>query len=142
MTSPYNKVDIRARSCDRGTVLWSYDPKSYVDGQPPNGTGYVHRGIAAWRDGNKLRIFLNTRYRLMSLDAKTGQPVNSFGDNGVVDLSQGLVWPINKMHYTGNVSAGGVQRPGDRGKRRGRPGVVQETIRRAMCAKRSIARTG
>ena len=26
--------------------------------------------------------------------------VNSFGDNGVVDLSPGLVWPINKMHYT------------------------------------------
>jgi quinoprotein glucose dehydrogenase len=98
VTSPYNKVV--ALDPDHGTVLWSYDPKSYVDGQPPNGTGYVHRGIAAWRDGNKLRIFLNTRYRLMSLDAKTGQPVNSFGDNGVVDLSQGLVWPINKMHYT------------------------------------------
>ena len=26
--------------------------------------------------------------------------MNSFGDNGSVDLSQGLVWPINKMHYT------------------------------------------
>jgi quinoprotein glucose dehydrogenase len=101
VTSPYNKVV--ALDPEKGTVLWRYDPKSYVDGQPANGTGYVHRGIALWRDGhdgNKLRIFLNTRYRLMSLDAKTGQPVNSFGDNGVVDLSQGLVWPINKMHYT------------------------------------------
>jgi quinoprotein glucose dehydrogenase len=101
VTSPYNKVV--ALDPEKGTELWSYDPKSYVDGQPPNGTGYVHRGIAVWRDsrdGNKLRIFLNTRYRLLSLDAKTGQPVNSFGDNGVVDLSQGLVWPINKMHYT------------------------------------------
>ena len=98
VTSPYNKVV--ALDADKGTVLWSYDPKAYVDGPPANGTGYVHRGIAAWRDGNKLRIFLNTRYRLLSLDAKTGQPVNSFGDNGVVDLSQGLVWPINKMHYT------------------------------------------
>jgi len=99
VTSPYNKIV--ALDPEKGTVLWSYDPKSYVDGQPPNGTGYVHRGIAVWRDGNKAtRIYLNTRYRLISLDAKTGQPVNTFGDNGVVDLSQGLVWPINKMHYT------------------------------------------
>jgi quinoprotein glucose dehydrogenase len=99
VTSPYNKVV--ALDPEKGTVLWSYDPKSYVDGQPPNGTGYVHRGIAIWRDGNKAaRIYLNTRYRLISLDAKTGQPVNTFGDNGVVDLSQGLVWQINKMHYT------------------------------------------
>jgi len=98
VTSPYNKVV--ALDQDKGTVLWSYDPKSYVDGQPANGTGYVHRGIAIWRAGNQSRIFLNTRYRLISLDARTGQPVNTFGDNGVVDLSQGLVWQINKMHYT------------------------------------------
>jgi quinoprotein glucose dehydrogenase len=100
-TTPYNKVV--ALDPDTGAELWSYDPKSYVDGQPPNGSGYIHRGIAAWRDsrdGGKMRIFLNTRYRLVSLDAKTGTPVNSFGDNGVVDLSQGLVWQINKMHYT------------------------------------------
>ena len=100
-TTPYNKVV--ALDPDTGAELWSYDPKSYVDGQPPNGTGYVHRGIAVWRDardGGKMRIFLNTRYRLISLDAKTGKPVNSFGDNGVVDLSQSLVWQINKMHYT------------------------------------------
>jgi quinoprotein glucose dehydrogenase len=97
-TSPYNKVV--ALDPEKGTALWSYDPKSYVDGQPPNGTGYVHRGIAMWRDGNQSRIYLNTRYRLISLDAKTGRPDTTFGDNGIVDLSQGLIWPINKMHYT------------------------------------------
>ncbi len=101
VTSPYNKVV--ALDAQKGTVLWSYDPKSYVDGQPANGTGYVHRGIALWRDtknDKQTRIFLNTRYRLISLDAKTGQPDKTFGDNGVVDLSQGLVWQINKMHYS------------------------------------------
>ena len=100
-TTPYHKVV--ALDAETGAELWSYDPKSYVDGQPPNGTGYVHRGVAVWRDARApgtMRIFLNTRYRLISLDAKTGKPVNSFGDNGIVDLSQGLVWQINKMHYT------------------------------------------
>jgi quinoprotein glucose dehydrogenase len=73
-----------------------------VAGAPPNGTGYVHRGVAYWRDARdgKARIFLNTRYRLLSLDAKTGKLDTSFGDNGVVDLSQGLVWQINKLHYS------------------------------------------
>ncbi len=61
VSTPYNRVV--ALDPETGAELWSYDPKSYVDGQPPNGTGYVHRGIAAWRDardGGKMRIFLNT----------------------------------------------------------------------------------
>jgi quinoprotein glucose dehydrogenase len=85
-----------------GQELWRYDSKAYEDGQPPNGTGYVHRGVAAWRDASNgsLRIILNARYKLIQLDAKTGTPVASFGTNGVVDLSEGLVWAINKKHYT------------------------------------------
>ena len=83
-----------------GKELWRYDSKAYEDGQPPNGTGYVHRGIVAWKDGDRLRIFLNARYRLIQLDAKTGTPVSTFGTNGIVDLSEGLVWAINKKHYT------------------------------------------
>ena len=100
LTTPYNKVV--ALNPETGVELWSYDPKSYVDGQPANGTGYVHRGIAYWRESRdgKARIFLNTRYRLISLDTKTGKPDTSFGDNGVVDLAQGLIWQINKLHYS------------------------------------------
>src|SRR5579884_3363370 len=94
LSTPYNKVV--ALNAETGELKWSYDPKAYEMGQPPNGTGYVHRGVAAWREGDKLRIFMNSRYRLICLDADTGKPVNSFGDNGIVDLSQGLVWPINK----------------------------------------------
>jgi quinoprotein glucose dehydrogenase len=99
-TTPYNRVV--ALDADTGGQIWAFDPKTYVDGQPPNGTGYVHRGVAAWRDSQngKLRIFLNTRYRLIALDAATGQPVPAFGDSGTVDISRGLVWEINRKHYT------------------------------------------
>jgi quinoprotein glucose dehydrogenase len=100
-STPYNRVV--ALNAETGAELWAFDPKAYEDGQPPNGTGFVHRGIAAWRDsadGNKLRIFLNSRYRLFCLDAATGRPVDSFGTHGVFDLSKGLVWEINKTHYT------------------------------------------
>jgi quinoprotein glucose dehydrogenase len=101
VSTPYNRVV--ALNAETGAELWSYDPKAYEDGQPANGTGFVHRGVAAWRDsraGGKLRIFMNSRYRLIALDAASGQPVDGFNDRGVVDLSQGLVWAVNKKHYS------------------------------------------
>src|ERR1700741_359124 len=45
------------------------------------------RGLAYWSDGKEERIFYVTPgFRLICLDAKTGQRVASFGENGVVDL--------------------------------------------------------
>ena len=104
VSTPYNQV--AALDATSGKELWRYDPKTYEDGQPPNGTGYAHRGVAAWRPstslgaGDGLRIVLNSRYRLIELDAKSGKLVDGFGKNGIVDLSEGLVWAINKKHYT------------------------------------------
>jgi quinoprotein glucose dehydrogenase len=101
VSTPYNQV--AALDANNGKELWRYDPKTYEDGQPPNGTGYAHRGVAAWRDssaGGQLRIILNSRYRLIQLDAKTGKLIDGFGKSGIVDLSEGLVWAINKKHYT------------------------------------------
>ncbi len=98
LSTPYNRVVALAAS--NGAELWSFDPRAYADGQPPNGTGFVHRGVAAWRDGGKLRIFMNSRARLFCLDAKTGQLVDTFGNHGVVDLSLGLRWPVDPKRYT------------------------------------------
>jgi quinoprotein glucose dehydrogenase len=103
VSTPYNRV--AALDAETGKELWSYDPKAYEDGQPPNGTGFVHRGVAAWRDsssgqGGQTRIILNSRWRLIALDAKTGEPISSFGTNGIVDLTQGLRREVNRKHYT------------------------------------------
>lgn len=97
LSTPYNKAV--ALDAKTGRELWAFDPKAYEDGQPASGQGFVHRGVAAWRDKGALRIFLNSRYRLFCLDAKTGQPVPSFGQGGAIDLSDGLIWAINKKHY-------------------------------------------
>jgi quinoprotein glucose dehydrogenase len=95
VSTMYNRL--AALDAESGKELWSYDPKAYEDGQPPNGTGFVHRGVAAWRD---TRIFLNSRWRLIALDAKTGEPIASFGDKGIVDLTRGLRREVNRKHYT------------------------------------------
>ena len=66
LSTPYNRVV--ALDPKSGRELWSYDPKAYVAGQVPNGTGFVHRGVAVWRDGRTraLRILMNSRNRLLS----------------------------------------------------------------------------
>jgi len=98
VSTAYNRVV--ALDAEDGRELWSYDPKAYEDGQPPNGTGFVHRGVAAWRDEAQTRIFINTRWRLIALDGRTGEPISSFGTKGVVDLTRGLRREVNRKHYT------------------------------------------
>ncbi|MGE0042847.1 MAG: pyrroloquinoline quinone-dependent dehydrogenase [Vicinamibacterales bacterium] len=97
VSTPYNQV--AALDAETGAELWRYDPKAYEDGQPASGQGFIHRGVAAWRDNGALRIFMNSRHRLIQLDAATGAPVEGFGEHGVVDLSKGLIWEVNKKHY-------------------------------------------
>lgn len=50
------------------------------------------RGVAYWSDGrNDNRVlYVTPGYRLIALDAKTGQPVKTFGKDGVVDLKVGV----------------------------------------------------
>jgi len=100
LSTPYNRVV--ALDAASGRELWAYDPEAYRDGQVPNGTGFVHRGVALWRDARSgaLRVLLNSRYRLIELDARTGRPVVAFGQGGTVDLLEGLQWPVNPKHYT------------------------------------------
>jgi quinoprotein glucose dehydrogenase len=99
VSTPYNRVV--ALDAGTGQEIWRYDPEPFKDGQPPNGTGFVHRGVAAWRDSaGRLRIFMNSRYRLICLDAKTGALVSDFGSGGIVNLTDGLSWAVNPRHYT------------------------------------------
>ena len=52
------------------------------------------RGVAYWTDGNgdERILYMTIGYRLVALNAKTGQPVASFGKNGIVDLKDGMAF--------------------------------------------------
>ena len=60
------------------------------------------RGVAFWTDGNgdDRIVYVTTGYRLVELNAHTGQPVEGFGEHGVVDLKIGA--------YTGVIGQPGV----------------------------------
>ncbi len=56
---------------------------------------FAGRGLAWWTDGQQERVVVITPgYHLVSLDAKTGIPDPKFGSNGVVDLMEGLGFPL------------------------------------------------
>ena len=98
VSTPYAAV--AALDATSGRELWKYDPEVWRMGQPSNGTGFVHRGVATWSSAQERRIFINARYRLIALDAATGRVIPSFGANGEVDLTAQLRRPTNRAHYT------------------------------------------
>ena len=65
-----------------GKLLWKFD--SGIKGQQPA------RGVAYWTDGKQGRIFAGVMNYLYALDAATGKPIQSFGENGRIDLRKDL----------------------------------------------------
>src|SRR5262252_7570706 len=57
------------------------------------------RGLAFWSDGkgDDRVIYVTTGYRLMELNAHTGQIMQSFGKDGAIDLKVGMVTGTNQQ---------------------------------------------
>ena len=65
-----------------GNLLWKFD--SGIGGTQPV------RGLAYWTDGKDKRILAGVMNFMYALDARTGKPIATFGDNGRIDLREGL----------------------------------------------------
>jgi quinoprotein glucose dehydrogenase len=81
MSTPYNRVV--ALEPETGKEIWKY--------RSPGTPAY--RGIAYWPGDNKFPpeiVFGTTDGLLISLNAKTGQPVPGFGKEGIVNLREGV----------------------------------------------------
>jgi quinoprotein glucose dehydrogenase len=73
-----------------GKAIWTYDPGSWQAGRPAN-MGFIHRGVSYWADGGEERLIIATGHsRLIALNPKTGKPIKNFGDDGSVNLLEGL----------------------------------------------------
>lgn len=91
---------VSAINGETGEELWMFDTRGWEARRPAN-LGYNSRGVGYWTDGEQQRILALTNDAfLWSIDAKTGQPDTSFGDQGKVDLSQGLGREIDRQAYT------------------------------------------
>jgi quinoprotein glucose dehydrogenase len=81
-----------------GKQRWAFDAlvprdKGYGD--------FASRGVSTWARGADRRVFAATiDARLIALDAKTGRPIQSFGERGTVDLRKGLrIPPVGFADY-------------------------------------------
>ena len=73
-----------------GEMLWMHSVNEGKRGEaaPRQLSG---RGLSYWSDGKEERIiYVTPGYQMVALDAKTGQRVNGFGTDGIVDLKTGL----------------------------------------------------
>ncbi len=96
-TSPQLKVF--ALKAATGEPLWTFDP--FAEGTQQSSLG-VNRGVVYWQDGDDKRILFAAGPRLYALNAKTGHPVPEFGENGSVDLRDGLGRDARKLHVRSN----------------------------------------
>ena len=68
-----------------GSTVWTQKSTEANEGNP--GLGGALRGVAHWGEGANARIFSYYKTNLYALNAKTGEPVASFGTGGRIDLA-------------------------------------------------------
>jgi quinoprotein glucose dehydrogenase len=91
---------VAAIDAKTGETLWVFSTKSYEAGRPTN-LGFNSRGVGYWTDGDEERILQPSGdATLWAIDAKTGKPIESFGDGGKVDLVTTLRRKVNRRNYT------------------------------------------
>ncbi len=86
LTTPFARVI--ALEAETGRQLWAFDPQLRKD---RNYNLLVNRGAAYWASGKEKRVFVGTLDgRLFAIDAATGKAAPSFGNDGWINLRQGV----------------------------------------------------
>ena len=81
LTTPYHQVV--ALEPETGKLLWAYDL--------PEDVNAAVRGLEFYAGNPPQVVFGTTDAKLISLNANTGKPVPGFGNEGAVDLKQGVL---------------------------------------------------
>jgi quinoprotein glucose dehydrogenase len=92
LTTPYNQVV--ALEPETGKLLWSY--------ALPSGGNPAVRGLEYYPGDQRSPpqiVFGTSDAKLISLNVNTGKPVPGFGDEGLVDLKQGVLNGFPKAFY-------------------------------------------
>jgi quinoprotein glucose dehydrogenase len=74
-----------------GKLLWTFD--SGIRGRGPN------RSVVWWSSRAERRLFVAVQSFIYALDPATGKPIADFGEQGRIDLRQGLGRDFTKQSY-------------------------------------------
>jgi len=75
---------VYAINAGTGKRIWAFDPFNGGEG------GGVNRGVTFWQDGNDKRILFTAGNHLFALNAINGTLIKKFGENGKVNLNDGM----------------------------------------------------
>lgn len=110
-----------------GETLWMYRLEEGIRWQKAP-RQFAGRGLAYWTNGIDERVILVTPgYHMVSLDARTGIPDPAFGRNGVVDLQDGLGFPLVPLAVD---DSGSLIISDAAPARRARPGETWDPVRK------------
>ena len=89
-TTAGSRRDVVALDAKTGELKWVYGLNEGLRAaiSPRQLSG---RGVSYWTDGNgdDRILYITTGYRLIELNAHTGQPIEDFGDKGIIDMKLG-----------------------------------------------------
>lgn len=100
------KVNAVALDAATGEEVWVFESARHRrGGREFRGR---NRGVAYWEDerGKGERIFNFVRHQIFAIDAKTGELVESFGENGSIDLRENL--PVERSRASVEVTTPGI----------------------------------
>lgn len=81
------ELELFALDAATGGELWKFTPPL---------ESFRSRGVTYWEDGEDKRIFYTVEHNLFGVNATTGELIPTFGDQGTVDLHEGLSQGIDK----------------------------------------------
>ena len=92
-------IELFALDATTGKEIWKFSPKT----KDESGLG-LNRGLNYWKsDGEHPgRIFFSSGPKLYAVDIITGEPISSFGNNGSIDLREGLGRDPSKLSVVSN----------------------------------------
>lgn len=89
-------LDLVALNAATGAEKWRFSDTGEITKDPDTNRGQyygLNRGVAYWTDGVDKRILYSRGKYIFAVNADTGLPINDFGENGRVDMREGLSKP-------------------------------------------------
>jgi quinoprotein glucose dehydrogenase len=87
-----NTKNVVALDAKTGQEKWVFSPRQF----DPKGSQGPARGLTYWEKGNDKRLFYVFATWLYAINANNGQLIDSFGKNGRIPYSKGLIFNTDK----------------------------------------------
>ncbi len=101
-------MNLVALDAATGEELWFFEPNNYHEENITK--SQLLKGVVYWEDenGENQRIFHFVRDIIFAVDPETGDIIDSFGENGYIDLKENHVWEAQYLEGQIQVTTPGI----------------------------------